>query len=104
MQIQGIVDSGEREISVPGTHVCCKVTPKSTLSSDLSPLLQILHTHSKAVCLSGMEGYCHHYADPVKPHVVPKSLQHLRDQGKDGCELSVLQKPREGHGNRDTAI
>uniref|UniRef100_A0A3B1ITU5 YqaJ viral recombinase domain-containing protein n=1 Tax=Astyanax mexicanus TaxID=7994 RepID=A0A3B1ITU5_ASTMX len=47
---------------------------------------------AKAVCLSGMEDYYHHYADPVKPVVVPMSLLHLRDKGKDGCELSVLQQ------------
>ncbi|CAM4602369.1 unnamed protein product [Leuciscus chuanchicus] len=50
----------------------------------------------KAVCLSGMEGYYQNYADPVKPCVVLKSLQHLRDLGKDGCELSVLQQHCEG--------
>lgn len=68
---------------------------KPTLS-DLSPLLQTLFTHSKAVCLSVMEDYYHHYADPVQPCVVPKSLLRLRDPGKDGCELSVLQQHCEG--------
>ncbi len=58
--------------------------------SDLSPLLQIIHTQTRAVCLSGMEEYYHHYIDPVKPHVVPKSLQHLRDPGKDECNLHDL--------------
>ncbi|KAG9260834.1 uncharacterized protein LOC125804596 [Astyanax mexicanus] len=72
-----------------GSRSLCEHKP--TLSN-LSPLLQILHTHSKAVCLSGMEDYYHHYADPVKPVVVPMSLLHLRDKGKDGCELSVLQQ------------
>lgn len=83
--------SGERGMS--GIRTCLGSTShcahEPTLS-DLSPLLQILHTHSKAVCLSGMEEYYHHYIDPVKPHAVPKSLQHLRDPGKDGCDLPIL--------------
>ncbi|KAF4103621.1 hypothetical protein G5714_016504 [Onychostoma macrolepis] len=59
--------------------------------SDVSPLLQIMHTQTRArVCLSGMEEYHHHYIDPVKAHVVPKSLQHLRDPGKDECNLPDL--------------
>lgn len=83
--------SGERGMSGIRTHLgsTSHCAHEPTLS-DLSPLLQILHTHSKAVCLSGMEEYYHHYIDPVKPHVLPKSLQHLRDPGKDGCDLPVL--------------
>lgn len=57
---------------------------------NLFPLLQFLHTHSKAVCLYEMEDYYHHCADSVKPHVVPKSLLYLHDPRKDGCKLSVL--------------
>lgn len=77
--------SGERRMSEIQTHVSCTCPcgHKPTLS-DLSTLLQILHTHRKAVCLSGMEDLYHHYADPVKPCVVPESLLHLCDPGKDG--------------------
>ncbi len=74
--------SGIRTRSVPVSF--CSHEP--TLS-DLSPLLQIMHTQTRAVCLSGMEACYHYFIDPVKPHVVPKSLQHLRDPGKDECNL-----------------
>ncbi|XP_077058645.1 uncharacterized protein LOC143711198 [Siphateles boraxobius] len=89
--------SGESTMSGIRTRVgCTSPCGHTTTLSNLSPLLEILHTHSKAVCLSGMEGYYQNYADPVKPRVVPKSLQRLRDPGKDGCELPVLQQHCEG--------
>lgn len=92
--------SGIRTCSVPVSF--CSHEP--TLS-DLSPLLQIMHAQTRAVCLSGMEDYYHHYIDPVKPHVVPKSLQHLRDPGKDECNLHDQHCNTLTHldsGNRDT--
>lgn len=89
--------SGERKLSELQSHGSCTCLcgHKPTLS-DPSTLLQILYTHSKAVCLSGMEDLHHHYADPVRSFVVPESLLHLCDLGKDGCELSVLHQHCEG--------
>lgn len=63
--------------------------------TDKSLFLKALHT-CKAVHNIGSEEYYRHYADPVKPCIVPKSLQLLRDPGKDGCELSVLHQYCEG--------
>lgn len=76
-----------------GNMSSCEHNP--TLS-DLSPLLSVLHTHSKAVCLTGMEDYYQHYTDPVPPRILPKSLLQLHDTGKYGCELSLLQQHCEG--------
>lgn len=39
-----------------------------------------------------MEDYYKHYANPVQPRILPKSLQYLQNPSKDGCELSFLQQ------------
>ncbi|MEQ2296863.1 hypothetical protein AMECASPLE_028773 [Ameca splendens] len=73
----------ERELCldyVPGMDLCVH----EPMESDLSPLLKVLHTHSKAVSPYGIQGYSHHYPDPSKPVVVPKSLIHLQDPTKYG--------------------
>ncbi|XP_051814464.1 uncharacterized protein LOC127537003 [Acanthochromis polyacanthus] len=76
-----------------GTVHPCKHSP--TLL-DLQPLLAILNSDTKAVCLSGMEDYYEQDVDPVQPQMQPKSLLCLRDTSKEDCELSVLKQHCEG--------
>lgn len=55
-----------------------------------------LCTYTKLLFFSGIKGYYHYCADPVKPVVVPKSLLHLHDTSKCGSELFVLRQHSEG--------
>lgn len=49
-----------------------RYTPPATLK-DLESLLSILNKH-RAVCMSTVDAYCHSYADPVQPTLMPKPL------------------------------
>lgn len=68
--------------------------PQKTLA-DLKPLTELMHAHRSGLC-SVMEEFCHLYADPIQPCVLPKSLLRLRDPRMDGCDLSVLLQHCEG--------
>lgn len=68
--------------------------PQKTLA-DLKPLTELMHAHRSGLC-SVMEEFCHLYADPIQPCVLPKSLLRLRDPRMDGCDLSVLLPHCEG--------
>lgn len=91
----------DRRISIrtrAGNMSSCEHNP-TLFVCGLSPLLSVLHTHSKAVCLielTIMEDYYQHYTDPVSPRIQPKSLLQLHNTGKYGCELSLLQQHCEG--------
>ncbi|XP_051955980.1 uncharacterized protein LOC127624995 [Xyrauchen texanus] len=71
--------------------------PQKTLAN-LKPLTELMHAHRSGLC-SVMEEFCHLYADPIRPCVLPKSLLRLRDPRMDGCELSVLLQHCEGLRN-----
>ncbi|RXN03986.1 gypsy retrotransposon integrase 1-like protein [Labeo rohita] len=68
--------------------------PQKTLA-DLKPLTDLMHAHRSGLC-SVMEEFCHLYADPIQPCVLPKSLLRLREPRMDGCDLSVLLQHCEG--------
>lgn len=51
--------------------------PQKTLA-DLKPLTELMHAHRSGLC-SVMEEFCHLYADPIQPCVLPKSLLCLPD-------------------------
>ena len=70
------------------------IEPLSSKATDTGLLPVMLK--KKSISLSTIRGYYHHYADPVKPCIVPKSLKELYDPGKVGCELSVLRQHCEG--------
>lgn len=54
-----------------------------------------MYAHKSGLC-SVMEEFCHLYADPVQPPVLPKSLLRLHDPCMDGCDLLVLLQHCEG--------
>lgn len=68
--------------------------PQKTLA-DLKPLTELMHAHRSGLC-SVMDEFCHLYADPIQPCVLPKSLLRLRDPRMDGCDLSVLLQHSKG--------
>ncbi|KAL3987887.1 hypothetical protein ACER0C_012205 [Sarotherodon galilaeus] len=57
--------------------------------AELKPLTDLMHENRSGLC-AVMEEFCHLYADPVQPCVLPKSLLRLYDPQMKGCELSVL--------------
>lgn len=65
------------------------------IHTDMSVLYEAMHA-CRSVYNVSSEQFYQHYADPIEPSVVPKSLLCLHDNGKDGCELSVLVQHCEG--------
>ncbi|CAI5670936.1 unnamed protein product [Oreochromis niloticus] len=57
--------------------------------ADLKPLTDLMHENRSGLC-AVMEDFCHLYADPVQPRVLPKSLLRIYDPQMKGCQLSVL--------------
>lgn len=84
------ISEGPTESSVPSIRTCIGGGPirKSTLA-ELKPLTDIMHAHRSGLC-SVMDEFCHPYADPVQPRILPKSLLRLYDPQMRGSELSAL--------------
>lgn len=82
--LNSCVSEDRRPSGIQTRAGCTTPCEHSPTLSDLRPLLDILHTHTKAVCLSGMEDYYKQYADPVQPHILTSSLCCHRDPSKDG--------------------
>ncbi|XP_039455478.1 uncharacterized protein LOC120433404 [Oreochromis aureus] len=57
--------------------------------ADLKSLTDLMHENRSGLC-AVMEDFCHLYADPVQPRVLPKSLLRIFDPQLKGCQLSVL--------------
>lgn len=87
---QSIAEQDSRAPTIR-TRSSGRLVPAQRTLGDLKALTDLMHTHRSALC-SVMEDYCHLYADPVQPCILPKSLLRLRDPQMDGRDLSVLRQ------------